>query len=215
MLHKSVRLWQVCHTVDLTKFLFRQSIAILTLWSLSQLGLLELSCSCCWNVGRYEFSQTSFWAVSFTRTLPNTSIRRSRTLEGVFKEPIIQIPRNILVPCTVQFIGLFGFVWLLYKFVSSAILASSCSVKKKICLQNCWEVQTFKIFSGNFIYSLNLKTVFKHYVPPHYRFIFWRMLFFIFQMYCLHYRMPVMCLELQKFSHFSCLPHRLERGHYL
>jgi len=154
----TLQIWQ--------SFLLRQSIAILTLWSLSQLGLLELSCSCCWNVGRYEFSQTSFWTVSFTRSLPNTSIHRSRTLEGGVKEPIIQIPRNFSVPCTVQFIGLFGFVWLLYKFVTSAILASSSSVKKKICFQNFWEVQTFKIFSGNFIYSLNLKAVFKHYVPP-------------------------------------------------
>ena len=72
-------------------------------------------------------------------------------------------------------------------------------------LKNWWGVQTFKICPGNFLFSLNLKADFKYYVPP-YTFIFCRMGFCIFQMFLLLYRMPVMCLELQKIRHFRCLP---------
>ena len=53
--------------------------------------------------------------------------------------------------------------------------------------------------------SLKLKTVFKDYTPHHYTFVFWRMVFRIFQMFLLHCGMPVMCLELQKVRHFRCL----------
>jgi len=107
-----------------------------------------------------------FETISFTRSLPNTLIQRSRTLEGGVKKPIIQIPRNFWVPYTVQFIGLFGYIWLLYEFIFSVILASSSSVKKQMSLKNWWRVQIFKIYSGDFIFSLNLKAVFKDFVPP-------------------------------------------------
>ena len=73
-------------------------------------------------------------------------------------------------------------------------------------LKNWWGVQTFKICSGNFLFSLNLKADFKDYIPLHYTFIFCRMRFCIFQMFLLLYRMSVMCLELQKTRHFRCLP---------
>ena len=132
MLHKSVRLWQVCHTADLTK-LFIQTIHCrphfvkLVIIRAVRIGLfLMLKCRQIWI-----FSNI-FWDSSFTSSLPNTSIQRSWTLEGEVKEPIIQIPWNFWVPYTVPFIVLFGYIWLLYKFVSSAILASSSSVRKNV-----------------------------------------------------------------------------------
>lgn len=72
--------------------------------------------------------------------MPNTSFQRSWALEGGVKELIVHIPRNSWVPYTVQFIGLLGFIGLLYKFVSYAILACNSSVKKKKKIT--WKIDT-------------------------------------------------------------------------
>jgi len=106
-----------------------------------------------------NFLKHLFETVLFTSSLPNTSIQRSWTLERGVKEPIIQIPWNFWVPYTVQFIGLFGYIWLLYKFVSSAILASISSVRKNVLekvmrstdLQNLfWQFLIFLESEGRF-----------------------------------------------------------------
>jgi hypothetical protein len=74
---------------------------------------------------------------------------------------------NISVPYTVQFIGLFGFIWLLYKFVSSAILASSSSVKKNVLekLMGSTELQNF---FWQFHIFLESEDSFQRLCPPNY-----------------------------------------------
>jgi len=164
-----------------------------------------LVCSWCWNVGKYEFSQTFFETESFTSSLPKTSIQRSWKLERRVKEPVIQIPWNFWVPYTLQFIGLFGYIWLLYKFVSSAILASSSSVRKNVLEKLMGSTDLQNLF-WQFLIFLESEGRFQRLYSPHYTFTFCRMGFCIFQMFLLLYMMPVMCLELQKIRHFRCLP---------
>ena len=57
-----------------------------------------------------------------------------------------------------------------------------------------------------FLIFLESEGRFQRLCSPHYTFTFCRMGFCIFQMFLLLYRMPVMCLELQKIRHFRCLP---------
>jgi len=153
-----------------------------------------------------NFFKHLFEIVSFTRSLPNTVIQRSRTLEGGVKEPIIQIPRNFWVPYTVQFIDLFGYIWLLNKFVSSAVLANSSSVKTKCS----WKIDRGYYRPSEFVLAISYfpwiwRQFSKIIFPPQYTFIFWGMVFCVFQMFLLYYMIPVMCLELQ-IRHSRCLP---------
>ena len=115
--------------------------------------------------------------------------------------------KKIWVPYNVQFIGLFGFIWLLYKFISSALLASSSTVKKNIHekLMGSTDIENY---FWQFHISLNLKSVFEDYFPPN-------NILYIFEKFCLHDTMAVMCLELQKFRHYRSVPHHLESGQYL
>ena len=83
-----------------------------------------------------NFLKRLFEPVSFFGSTPNTSFKRSQALDGGVKELRFQIQRNLLVPYIVQFIGLFGFILLLYKFISFAFLASSSSIKKIKYLKN-------------------------------------------------------------------------------
>jgi len=159
MLHKSVSLWQVCDTADLTK-LFIQKIPCRphfvkrVIIRAVRIGLfLMLKCRQIWI-----FSNT-FLRQYRSPVICPTLIQRSWTLERGVEEPIIQIPWNFWVPYTVQFIVLFGYIWLLYKFVSSAILASSSSVRKNVLeklmgdtdLQNLfWQFLIFLESEGRF-----------------------------------------------------------------
>ena len=97
------------------------------------------------------------------------------------------------VPYNVQFIGLFGFIWLLYKFIFCAILASSCCVKKYT-----WKIDG-KYRHSNFILAISyfpwIWSQFSKFVSPKYNFLHFAHIF-------LYYRMAVMCLEQQKFRHY-------------
>ena len=72
--------------------------------------------------------------------------------------------KKICVPYNVQSIGLFGFIWLQYKFISSALLASSSIVKKNIHekLIGSTDIQNY---FWQFHVSLQLKSVFEDYFP--------------------------------------------------
>jgi len=104
-----------------------------------------------------NFLKHIFETVSFIRSMPNSWFQRSQALEGGIKELIIENQRNFWVPYAVQFIGLFGFILMLYKSISSSFLASSSSVKRKKYLKNWWGLQTFKIVLYGLIFFLNLK----------------------------------------------------------
>jgi len=108
--------------------------------------------------------------------------------------------------CTI-YCTVYWFIWIYLTAVQICFLCNFGKqfFSKKKCLKNWCGVQTFKICSGNFIFSLNLKADFKDYVfpPTLSSFAEWVSAFSIF---FLHYRMPVMCLELQKIRHLRCLP---------
>ena len=107
-------------------------------------------------------------------------------------------PWNLSVPYTVQFIGLFWFILLLYKFILSKNFGNQFFCKKKYCKKWSRDLQ----ISDNYIFSLNLKSVFNTSI------LCW-MVFCIFQIYLLHYRMPLMCLEPHKIRHFRCIQYHL------
>jgi hypothetical protein len=112
-----------------------------------------------------------------TRSMPNTSFQRTNDTDS----------KKIRVPNTVEFIGLFGFIRLLYTFISSAFFASRSSVKKGTSTvgRQCRHSQFCSVVSY-------FSWIWSH--PPPRTFILWWMGFCIFQMFCLHYRIPVMCL---------------------
>ena len=112
---------------------------------------------------------------------------------------------KLWVPYTVQFIGLFGYIWLLYKYFSSAILSSSYSVRRNVLEKLMWSTDLQNLF-WQFLIFLESEGRFQRLCSPHYTFTFCRIGFCIFQMFLPLYRMPFMCLELQKMRHFRCFP---------
>jgi len=164
MLHKSVRLWQVCHTADLTK-LFIQTIHCrphfvkLVIIRAVRIGLfLMLKCRQIW------FSQTFFETVSFTSSLPNINPEIMNIGErGQRTNNTNSMNLLSTIYCTVY--------WFISIYLTAVQNCFVCNLGKRVfskkkCLKNWGWVQTFKICSGNFIFSLNLKAVFKDYVFP-------------------------------------------------
>jgi hypothetical protein len=78
-----------------------------------------------WNFLKHIFQTVSFPTYTY---MPKISFQ---ALETGVNGQIIQIQRNFWVPYAVQFIGLFGFIWLLYKFVSSVNFGNQFFCKKK------------------------------------------------------------------------------------
>ena len=128
--------------------------------------------------------------------------QRSRALEGGVKELLIQMQGNFWVPCTVLFIGLYGLIWLLYKFVCSVNFCKQLFCKKK----STWKIDG-EYGPPRFVQAISyFPWIWSQFPPaPHYTFIFWWRVFCIF----LHCRMPMMCLELHNFRHLRCIPHHI------
>ena len=163
MLHRSVRLWQVRHTLDLTK-LFIQIIHChphfvkLVIIRALRIELFLLKCRQIWIFSNIILN-------SFLHQISAQHINPEITYIGGRSQRTNNTNCKKLMSAIYCIFHWFILVWLLYKFVSSAVLASISSVKK-IYFKNWWEVQIFKIFSDIFIFSLNLKTVFIDCPPP-------------------------------------------------
>ena len=162
MLPISLRLWQICHIPYLTKFSIQiiywrpQFVKLVIIRALRIELFLFLKCRQIWIFSNI-FLNSFLHQTSAQHIIPEVTYIRWRG-----KRMNSTISKKLLVPYTVRLIGLLRFVWLLYKFFSPAGLASIFSVKN--VLKKLVGSADFENFSGNFIFSLNLKTIFKDYV---------------------------------------------------
>jgi len=204
MSHKSVRLWQVCHTANLTK-LFIQTIqcrphfAKLVIIRAVRIGLfLMLKCRQIWI-----FSNI-FWGSSlhqFSVQHINTEITNiGGKGQGTNNTNSMKLLSTIY--CTV-----YWFIWI---YLTAVQICFLCSFGKQFfSKKSSWKIDG-EYRPSKFVLAIS-------YIPWIWRQFSKIMFFFLnfqllqdgllrFPIFFLHYRMPVICLELQKVRHLRCLP---------